>query len=66
MKDNDIETLSVYSAWSVYFTKDGTKNIVEGERITIVFEEGQANRIIVTGEPRGVVHMHESNEDVGN
>lgn len=66
MKDNDIESLSVHDGWSQYFTKNGTKNIVEGEKITIVFEEGQANRIIVIGEPRGIVHMREGDEDVSD
>ncbi len=66
MKDNDIESLSVHNGWSQYFTKNGTKNIVEGEKITVLFEEGQANRIIVTGEPRGVVHMREGDEDVSD
>lgn len=66
MKDNDIESLSVHNGWSQYFTESGTKNIVEGDTITIVFYEGQANRIIVVGEPRGVVHMHEGDENVGD
>ena len=66
MKDNDIETLSVHNGWSQYYTKNGTKNTIEGETITIVFEEGQANRIIVIGEPRGVVHMGKGNNDVSD
>jgi hypothetical protein len=66
MKDNDIESLSVHNGWSEYYTEKGTKNVVEGEEITIVFDDGHATRIIVTGDPKGVVHMREGKADAGN
>lgn len=66
MRDNDIESLSVYDGWSEYYTEKGTKNVVEGEEITILFDDGHATRIIVTGAPKGVVHMREGKADAGD
>ena len=66
MKDKEIEVLSVEQGQSTYYTKEGSRNHVEGETISIVFQEGQARRIVVDGEPKGHLSLRRSSESAGD
>jgi lipopolysaccharide assembly outer membrane protein LptD (OstA) len=66
MKNKEIETFSVHRGWSQYYTEEGSKNVVEGEEISIVFHDGKAIKIIVDGEPKGVLRLKRSTDDAGN
>ncbi len=66
MENKDIESLSVQNGWSKYYTKEGSKNIVEGEKISVIFQDGKASRIIVDGKPKGVLRLKRKEEDVDN
>jgi len=66
IKDKEIELLSVHRGWSKYYTDKGSKNTVEGEEINIVFRDGKAIKIIVNGEPNGVLRLKRKEEDAGN
>jgi lipopolysaccharide assembly outer membrane protein LptD (OstA) len=66
IRNNGIESLSVQKGWSKYYTDEGSKNIVEGDTITIIFHDGKASRIIVEGEPRGVLSLKRKAEDAGD
>lgn len=66
MNNKEIESFSVRRGWSKYYTEEGSKNIVEGEEISIVFRDGKAIKIVVNGEPRGVLSLKRKAEDAGN
>jgi hypothetical protein len=66
MKDKTIESLTVHQGWSQYYTEEGSQNVVEGDVIRIIFLEGKASRIIVEGQPRGVLQLKRAPEDVGD
>jgi lipopolysaccharide assembly outer membrane protein LptD (OstA) len=65
MKDNEIESFSVEHGWSRYYTDEGSRNVVEGKQIRIVFSNGKATRIEVDGEPEGVLYL-KGEEGAGN
>jgi len=62
LRNKEIESMSVEDGHSVYYTKEGSKNIVEGKTISIMFQEGKAVIIKVEGEPRGVLSLKRSQE----
>jgi lipopolysaccharide assembly outer membrane protein LptD (OstA) len=63
MNNKSIESLSVRNGWSQYYTEEGSKNIIEGETIKIMFKDGKASHIIVDGEPKGVLHLKQEEEN---
>ncbi len=64
MRNKEIESFSVLKGWSKYYTREGSKNIVEGDTINIIFKDGKASRIVVDGKPRGVLSLKRKEEDV--
>lgn len=66
MKDQQIESFSVRRGWSRYYTDEGSKNIIEGEEINIIFRDGEAIKIIVDGEPSGILRLKRKEENAGN
>jgi len=66
LKNKEIESVSVEDGHSLYYTKEGSKNIVEGRKISIMFQESKAATIKVTGEPRGVLSLKRSQESAGD
>jgi lipopolysaccharide export system protein LptA len=66
LKNKEIEFVSVTQGESLYYTKDGSKNIVLGETIKISFKEGKATTILVDGQPRGTLSMKRVEEDAGD
>jgi lipopolysaccharide export system protein LptA len=66
MKNKEIESFSVYRGRSQYYTEEGSKNVVEGEEISIAFRNGKAIMIMVDGEPKGVLRLKRKAEDAGN
>lgn len=59
MKDREVEIFRVEQGWSQYYAEGGSRNIVEGDTITIQFRDGKASKILVNGMPRGVLYMKE-------
>jgi len=66
LRNKEMESVSVENGHSLYYTKEGSKNIVEGKRISIMFQEGKAVKIKVDGEPRGVLSLKRSQESAGD
>jgi hypothetical protein len=66
MKNKEIQTVSVTNGQSVYYTEEGSKNIVEGEYISILFEKGVATTIKVEGQPKGLLFLKRSDESAGD
>lgn len=66
MKNKEIESLKVINGHSIYYTKEGSKNVVDGEAISIIFREGKAISIQVEGLPSGVLSMKRSRESAGD
>jgi len=66
MKNKDLESLSVEDGESTYYTKEGSKNMVEGDKIVITFQEGKAAMINVQGSPKGMLSLKKDEEDAGD
>ncbi len=66
MKDKEIQTLSVTNGQSVYYTEEGSKNVVEGRSISILFDKGVATTIKVAGQPRGLLFLKRSEQSAGD
>lgn len=66
MKNRNIESFNVQRGTSKYYTEEGSKNVVEGDSISIIFQDSKASRIIVEGEPRGVLSLKRKAEDAGD
>jgi lipopolysaccharide export system protein LptA len=67
MKENDIEFFEVQKGWSKYFSESGSKNIVEGETIRIMFRDNKAQSITVHGNAKGTMTLkQEVEEDAGD
>jgi hypothetical protein len=66
LRNKEIESVSVENGHSLYYTKEGSKNIIEGKTISIVFQEGKAAIINVEGEPKGVLSLKRSQESAGD
>lgn len=63
-----IEYFSVQHGTSRYTTREGSKNYVEGEQITVFFQDGEADRVVAAGQPRGrlLLKSEKTGEDAGN
>ncbi len=68
MENDEIRTFNVQQAWSRYHDSEGSKNIVHGEVIAIEFDDGQARRITVTGNPKGALYLkaEDDTDNAGN
>jgi len=66
MRNKEIELLGVTNGKSVYYTKEGSKNTVEGEKITVTFSDGKAKSIRVDGLPRGVLSLKRNEQSAGD
>lgn len=66
MRNKNIEIFSVQKGRSEYYTEEGSKNIVEGKKISIIFQDGKASKIVVEGEPMGDLILKRKEEDAGN
>lgn len=66
MKDKTIESLCVTEGTSTYYTKEGSKNVVEGSEIRIIFNEGKATTIIVEGKPKGFLSLKKTVDNAGD
>jgi lipopolysaccharide assembly outer membrane protein LptD (OstA) len=66
MKEKSIESFTVENGWSRYYTESGSRNIVEGGMISIMFREGTAVKIVVEGDPRGELRLKKGEEDAGD
>jgi len=66
MKDKNIKSFSVTEGSSTYYTKEGSKNVIEGSEIRIIFSEGKASKIEVHGQPKGVLSLKRTVEDVND
>ncbi|MBE0433245.1 hypothetical protein IBX73_07250 [candidate division WOR-3 bacterium] len=62
LRNREIELLDVVNGRSVYYTKEGSKNTVEGGRIAVTFSEGRVVMIRVDSLPRGVLYLKRSQE----
>ncbi|MEO0135929.1 MAG: LptA/OstA family protein [candidate division WOR-3 bacterium] len=60
LKDNTISYFKVQSGIASYWTADGTHNVVEGENINILFREGRAFWVEITGNSRGKLYLKEN------
>ena len=66
MKNKEIESVSVENGESTYYTKEGSKNVVEGDKIIIKFQEGKATMISVQGGPKGMLSLKKGGEDASD
>jgi len=66
LSDKQIEVMSVENGESVYYTKEGSKNHVEGDMISIMFEDGKAKTIKVDGKPKGTLSLQRSEQSAGD
>jgi lipopolysaccharide assembly outer membrane protein LptD (OstA) len=68
LKNKNIESFSVEQGWSTYSTDEGSKNVVSGLKISIIFTEGKATKIFVEGRPQGSLYLKPegTDEDVEN
>lgn len=66
LKNEDIEYFTVHEGGARYYTKEGSKNVIEGQTITILFKESKAIKIFVQGTPKGVLTLKKKKEDVNH
>jgi lipopolysaccharide export system protein LptA len=68
IRNKTIEYFSVRQGTARYTTREGSKNLVEGEQITVFFLNGEASRVVATGQPRGrlLLSPEKTGEDAGN
>jgi lipopolysaccharide export system protein LptA len=66
LTNREIEVMSVEQGNSLYYTKEGSQNIVKGDTISITFQQGQARMIRVEGKPRGILSLKRSEESAGD
>lgn len=64
MKNEQVESFSVFQGWSEYHSDEGNINNVTGDTITIKFEQGEAVQIIVQGDPSGVLQLKKEPDNV--
>ncbi len=57
LKDKEIEYFKVLNGNADYWTREGSRNIISGSTITILFNNSRAHRVIVEGEPRGLLYL---------
>jgi len=63
MKDEQLEVFSVHKGASEYHSEVGNINNVEGDTISIFFENSKAVKIIVDGNPNGVLQLKRGSGD---
>ena len=63
LKNKNIESFSVEKGWSRYYTNEGSKNVIEGQKITIIFKDGKASKILVDGQPKGILSLKKEAEE---
>ncbi|MGB7055376.1 MAG: hypothetical protein WBE28_08670, partial [bacterium] len=66
LRNKEIDAMSVEHGQSSYYTKEGSRNVVEGDAIIIIFEEGKATMIRAEGEPKGFLFLKRSGESAGD
>ena len=66
LKNKEIDMMSVEQGKSLYYTKEGSRNVVEGDTINIIFQEGEATMIRVEGKPKGILSLRRSEESAGD
>ncbi len=66
LKKKVIDYFRVNSGIANYWTNEGAHNIIEGESINIMFQDGRAFKIFVEGNPRGRLYLKEKEADVSN
>lgn len=68
IRDKTIEYFSVQHGTVRYTTREGSKNFIEGEQITVFFQNGEASRVIAAGQPSGrlLLKSEKNGEDAGN
>jgi hypothetical protein len=67
LNNRNIESFTVENGWSRYYSNEGTKNIVSGSKISIIFTEGKASKILADGQPKGTLYLKgEEEEDVSD
>lgn len=60
-----IEYFRVYNGVGDYWTKEGNYNIVSGDTITVLFNDGRAFQVVVEGNPKGMLNLKKK-EDAGD
>ncbi|MDH4211800.1 MAG: hypothetical protein OEV79_10190 [candidate division WOR-3 bacterium] len=66
LKDKEMDLLSVMDGQSVYYTDEGSENMVEGHNIEIIFSQGKATTIRIEGRPRGVLNLQRRQGNAGD
>jgi lipopolysaccharide export system protein LptA len=64
--DDQVEFFSVHKGSSVYHSEAGNVNTVEGDTITIYFEKSEAVKIVVNGNPGGVLELKRGSGETEN
>jgi len=57
MKEKNLESFTVEKGWAKYYTKEGSRNIVEGQTIKILFKDSKASQIMIQGKPKGTLTL---------
>ncbi len=63
LRNKNVDYFKVSSGIARYCTNDGAHNIIEGENINILFQEGRAFKVKVSGNPRGKLYLKEQKEN---
>lgn len=66
LKNKNIDYLKIFSGMASYWTAQGSHNIIEGNSIKILFQEGRAFKVQVEGEPKGKLYLKEQEENAGD
>ncbi len=66
LKNKTIDYFKIFSGMASYWTEQGSHNIIEGNSIKILFQEGRAFRVQVEGNPKGKLYLKEQEENAGD
>jgi lipopolysaccharide export system protein LptA len=66
LKDKEMDLLSVMDGQSVYYTDEGSENMVKGHNIEITFSQGKATTIRIEGRPRGILNLQRRQGNAGD
>lgn len=66
LKDKNIDYFQIFSGFASYRTEEGSLNIIEGNSIKILFQEGKAFKVQVEGNPKGKLYLKEQRENAGD
>jgi len=66
LKNKTVDYFKVSSGLASYWTNEGAHNIIEGESIKILFQEGRAFRVKVEGNPKGRLYLKEQEKNAGD